>query len=76
MLLTQTDYVLVAMEPVGDDERTFVTLTETKAYKKKLGFLAYKTLTLDMINNLENADYQSVLKKSRDGGGLETLRSL
>jgi hypothetical protein len=75
-LVRQTEYDLVSEAPLGDHERTFVTLTDTKAYKEKLGLTAYGSLKLHDLERMENPHYQSVLKELADEEGMEKLRRI
>ena len=76
LLSTQTDYDSVAAAPLGPDERTFVTLTDSKDYKGTMGLKAYQSLTLRMLEALDNANYEAVLKQFHDSTGTELIESL
>jgi len=72
-LLTQTDYDLVAEAPEGDDERTFVTLTDTKAYKEQIGLTVYRSLKLHELELMEDPRYEAVTKELYDPKGAKEL---
>lgn len=69
---TATNYTRVMLEPDGDDEQTFVTLTSGKYYKNdrqvKKGnpgveIRMYKDYTLNELGKEDQADYEAINKR-------------
>ena len=72
-LTKQKDYDVTSAAPLGPHERAFVTMTDMKAYKDQMNLKAYKSLTLEVLKNMEDPEYGAVLENLRDKEGAEKI---
>lgn len=78
MLMRQNEYDLVSEAPLGVHERTFTTLTDTKAYKDpdRLNLSANRSLKLHELEGMEDPRFHTVSEALSNTQGKENLKSV